>query len=79
MLETETEEKEKDEALKEKSDNLKRNSTKKISDREDGIKDVRKDLEAVAEHVINETDDLKDALAKEITNVLEGDKTSQML
>ena len=75
-LETETEErKNADEALKEKSDNLEKKLDKEISDREDGIKDVRKDLEAVAEHVINETDDLKDALAKEITKRTEGDKT----
>ena len=75
-LETETEErKNADEALKEKSDNLGKKLDKEISDREDGIKDVRKDLEAVAEHVINETDDLKDALAKEITKRTEGDKT----
>lgn len=75
-LETETEErKNADEALKEKSDTLEKKLDKEISDREDGIKDVRKDLEAVAEHVINETDDLKDALAKEITKRTEGDKT----
>ncbi len=75
-LETETEErKNADEALKEKSDNLEKKLDKEISDREDGIKDVRKDLEAVAEHVINETDDLKDALAKEIIKRTEGDKT----
>ena len=75
-LETETEErKNADEALKEKSDNLEKKLDKEISDREDGIKDVRKDLEAVAEHVINETDDIKDALAKEITKRTEGDKT----
>lgn len=74
-LETETEErKNADEALKEKSDNLEKKLDKEISDREDGIKDVRKDLEAVAEHVINETDDIKDALAKEITKRTEGDK-----
>lgn len=74
-LETETEErKNSDEALKEKSDNLEKKLDKEISDREDGIKDVRKDLEAVAEHVINETDDIKDALAKEITKRTEGDK-----
>jgi len=75
-LETETEErKNADEALKEKSDNLEKKLDKEISDREEGIKDVRKDLEAVAEHVINETDDIKDALAKEITKRTEGDKT----
>ena len=75
-LETEAEErKNADDALKEKSDNLEKKLDKEISDREDGIKDVRKDLEAVAEHVINETDDLKDALAKEITKRTDGDKT----
>lgn len=74
-LETETEErKNADEALKEKSDNLEKKLDKEISDREDGIKDVRKDLETIAEHVINETDDIKDALAKEITKRTEGDK-----
>ena len=74
-LETETEErKNSDEALKEKSDNLEKKLDKEISDREDGIKDVRKDLETIAEHVINETDDIKDALAKEITKRTEGDK-----
>lgn len=75
-LETETEErKNADEELKAQSDNLGKKLDKEISDREDGIKDVRKDLEAVAEHVINETDDIKDALAKEITKRTEGDKT----
>lgn len=75
-LETETEErKDADEELKAQSDNLGKKLDKEISDREDGIKDVRKDLEAVAEHVINETDDIKDALAKEITKRTEGDKT----
>lgn len=74
-LETETEErKNADEELKAQSDNLGNKLDKEISDREDGIKDVRKDLEAVAEHVINETDDIKDALAKEITKRTEGDK-----
>lgn len=75
-LETETEErKNADEELKAQSDNLGKKLDKEILDREDGIKDVRKDLEAVAEHVINETDDIKDALAKEITKRTEGDKT----
>lgn len=75
-LETETEERNNaDEELKAQSDNLGKKLDKEISDREDGIKDVRKDLEAVAEHVINETDDIKDALAKEITKRTEGDKT----
>ena len=75
-LETETEErKNADEELKAQSDNLEKKLDKEISDREDGIKDVRKDLETIAEHVINETDDIKDALAKEITKRTEGDKT----
>lgn len=74
-LETETEErKNADEELKTQSDNLEKKLDKEISDREEDIKDVRKDLEAVAEHVINETDDIKDALAKEITKRTEGDK-----
>lgn len=75
-LETETEErKNADEELKAQSDNLEKKLDKEISDREDGIKDVRKDLETIAEHVINETDDIKDALAKEITKRTEDDKT----
>lgn len=63
-LETETEErKNADEVLKAETDNL-----------ENKLTDVRKDVESVSEYVINETDNLKDALANEVNKRLEGDK-----
>ncbi len=57
--------------LKEKSDNLEKKPDKEISDREDGIKDVRKD-ECCTTSVISETRWLRDALAQQKRT--EGDK-----